>query len=259
MRQPSLLTLNDIALRAPSILATQPVPGASDKYSFVPTTAAIEMIMGAGWKPYSAYQSHVRKDYKRGFQRHVINFTMGQEVTAVGDEIFSLMLSNSHDRGSAFQLSMGVYRLVCSNGLIIGSDKFNFSHKHIGFDSTAFLADVKEVVTHTAEISHKVDNFKEIGMTPSEIGVYAAAASQLISDEPETINQADITRPRRWEDKVDNLWMVYNRTQENVMRGGVRRHGMKKTRNIKNIDRSTKLNKALWVLTEKMAELKSAA
>jgi hypothetical protein len=74
-------------------------------------------------------------------------------------------------------------------------------------------------------------------------------------------------KERRYDDKGHDLWSVYNVVQENIIKGGVQgqklgsngRIRRQKTRAVKAIDRDVKLNKALWLLTEKMAECKRSA
>ena len=61
-----------------------------------------------------------------------------------------------------------------------------------------------------------------------------------------------------WEDKKDDLWTVYQRLQENLIKGGLSDRNTKgkraRTRSVNGIDGDIKLNKALWVMTEKMHE-----
>jgi len=91
-------------------------------------------------------------------------------------------------------------------------------------------------------------------------------------------------RPRRNDDAAEamnwqrptlpkaDLWHTLNVVQENVIRGGL--HGTVRgidpdtnrrtfrrvtTREVRGIDQDVKLNRALWMLAERMAELKGAA
>jgi hypothetical protein len=67
------------------------------------------------------------------------------------------------------------------------------------------------------------------------------------------------------------LWTTFNRVQENVIRGGLsarapatiengrRVRGRRvTTREVTGIDQDVKLNKSLWILGERMAELLSS-
>lgn len=57
---------------------------------------------------------------------------------------------------------------------------------------------------------------------------------------------------------LDDLWTVYQRLQENLIKGGLSGRNAKgeraRTRSVNGIDGDIKLNQALWVMTEKMYE-----
>lgn len=75
-------------------------------------------------------------------------------------------------------------------------------------------------------------------------------------EEHQPITEAQVLQPRRFEDKKDDLWTVYQRLQENLIKGGLSGRNAKgkraRTRSVNGIDGDIKLNKALWVLTEQM-------
>ncbi len=75
---------------------------------------------------------------------------------------------------------------------------------------------------------------------------------------------------KRNADVGNDLWSVFNRIQENATQGGQRYYKAQtpsaennyraerrmKTREVKGIDQNTRLNRELWALATKMAELK---
>ncbi|MGO4484326.1 DUF932 domain-containing protein [Rhizobium sp. 2TAF27] len=71
--------------------------------------------------------------------------------------------------------------------------------------------------------------------------------------------------PRRHDDRANDLWTVWNVVQENAIKGGLRGVGRDdlgrprrvKSRAVNGIDLDIKLNKALWLLGERMAALKA--
>jgi hypothetical protein len=236
----------------------------SDRYSFVPTIEAVELLRSVGWLPVAAKQAGVRNDDRNGFQKHMIRFI--QDGMAADEERIDLVLNNSHDRGCAFKLAASVWRKICENGLMVSSELYNFSHKHIGFDSQAFMDSAYKIADGAGEIAARVGDLKTIELAPNEKGVFAMAAHQLVYDDPEAapIRPEKLLCERRYDDKGNDLWTTFNVVQENIMKGGI--YGSKqgangrvrrvKTRPVKSIDRDVKLNKALWVLTEEMAKLK---
>jgi hypothetical protein len=74
-----------------------------------------------GWLPVRAEQQSVRTEARRGFQKHLIRFARAEhlgswEKNPVRPEV---VLLNSHDKSSAYQLHCGLFRLVCTNGMVV--------------------------------------------------------------------------------------------------------------------------------------------
>ena len=209
MTQLNALTIDQISLAAPSILATQPVEKASDKYSFISTYDAIMMIQGAGWIPYAVDEAGVRVDSRRGYQRHVVKFTQPDLLTRSAEERIELCLFNSHDLSTAVVIAAGILRFVCTNGLIVGEGVLSFRHKHLGFSQADFLENVNRIAESSNLISNKIDDFRTIEMSPKDVNRYAWEAASLISKEPKEVNLYDLTKARRSADRPINLWTIY--------------------------------------------------
>jgi hypothetical protein len=266
MTAPTPLTNDQIITFAPAAGSFEPIDGVSQRYSFVPTLTAVDLLRDAGWFPIHAEQSAVRVARREGYQRHLIRFA--KNGLSFDGERVDLVLYNSHDRGCAFKLIASVYRQICENGLMVSSEFANFSHKHIGFKPDDFIHSAGEIAAAAGIIAERVDEMKVIDMTPDERGVFAQAAHSLVYDEPEQapIQPQQLLEERRYDDKGHDLWSVFNVVQENICRGGLKgttrgsngRMRRTTTRPVKALDRNIKLNQALWFLTEKMAELKQA-
>ena len=260
------LTNEEIVSLAPAAGATAPHAMVSEKYSFVPTIQAVELLRSVGWMPIDAEQSKARHSDRDGYQKHIIRFI--QEGVLRDEERVDMVLTNSHDRGCAFQLTASVWRKICGNGLMVSSDLYNFSHRHICFDGRAFMDSAYKIAESAGEIASQVDDLKTIDLQPDEKSVYAAAAHRLVYDDIDNapIMPGHLLQERRYDDKGNDLWTVTNVVQENILRGGLK--GSKRgangrirqvtTRPVKSIDRDIRLNKALWVLTEEMAKLKKS-
>lgn len=76
------------------------------------------------------------------------------------------------------------------------------------------------------------------------------------------IQPDDVLEARRSEDANGSLWSVFNCTQENLFKGGLRGRSQSgratRTRPINSVTEDVRLNRALWKLTERFAELKGA-
>jgi len=113
------ITDNEIRGTAPAVSAEAPMPGASSRYTFLPTGRILDAMRGEGWKPVEARQMGVRRLDHAGFQRHVIRFQRRDQVAEVGDYAPEVILLNSHDRSSGYQIHAGLFRWVCRNGMMV--------------------------------------------------------------------------------------------------------------------------------------------
>jgi hypothetical protein len=247
--------------------ATAPIADVSSRYTFVPTIEAVDLLRSLGWFPVSAEQSGTRG--KEGFQKHMIRFAQGSNLElTTGEERVDLVLYNSHNTSSAFKLAASVWRKICGNGLMVASEFAEFSHRHVGFNEIDFMQSANKIADSASMIQSRVETFKAIQLSPAERAIFANAAHELVYDEPAKapIRPDQLLHERRYDDEGKDLFTSYNVIQENIIKGGVKGWGQDQfgrakrttTRAVKSIDRNLKLNKVLWSLTEKMAELKNS-
>ena len=258
------LSLEQLEKRAPSIFATQPWEGMSDKYLFVPTIDVVQGLMDNGFQPVAANQTNVRKLEKMDYARHVIRFRHNDFAGAknTGEEIPELVLLNSHDGTSSYRIMLGIFRMVCSNGMIVRSgriDEIRVMHK----GREELLNDVIEgsyqIIDNAPKAFKQVEEWKGIELEDKEQEAFAEAAFELRGSTLE-IEPTELLRIRRRADMGGDLWKTMNVVQENLVRGGYRgrdaKNQRRRVRGIKSVDADTKLNRALWVLTERLAEAK---
>ena len=260
--------------RYPSIMANHEAENVSDRYSFIPTIQVAQAIMDKGWLPVRAQENRTRLDTRHGFQKHMIRFRPTANDLAVGDVFPELVLTNAHDGTSAFKLLMGLFRLACSNGMVVNESTFgSHSIRHVGYTNQAVWEAVDHATDTIPQITDKVKEFKAITLTPDEQGVFAQSALDIKYKEDDQTKRnfypPALLSARRYSDQGDNLWMVYNRVQENMLKGsryeyknvrnrwGREYSKSRKVRGVQNITEDIRLNKALWTLTEEMAKLKS--
>jgi hypothetical protein len=271
-RNQTPLTLEEIRQRAPSALATRPYELMSAKYGFVPTVGVIEAMICAGFQPFSAVQSRTRIAGKGDFTKHLIRFRHSDVgPLIVGDVIPEVVLINSHDGTSAYKLIAGLYRLVCSNGMMVSDgeiDSINVAHK--GNIVQDVLDGSLRLIADTQKSLGTVRNWTQLQLTDGEQHAFAESAHTLRFADSEgkvttPVTADQLLSPRRREDVGSDLWRTFNRVQENVIAGGLhaiqrddegRRVRRVSTRRINGIDQDVRLNRALWALAEKMAELK---
>lgn len=274
-RNQTPLTIDEIARRAPSALATRPYDAMSAKYVHIPTIGVIEAMIKAGFQPFSAVQSRTRIEGKASFVKHALRFRHEDvsQSLAVGDVIPEVVVINSHDGASAFKLIAGLYRLICSNGLMVSDAEIDsMSVRHTGDVLKDVVEGSHRLIRDTQKSLATVQNWTRLQLTDGEQNAFAESAHTLRFADADgkvttPIMPAKLLAPRRRDDVGGDLWHTFNRVQENVIAGGVsavlrdangRRVRRVSTRRINGIDQDVRLNRALWELAAKMAELKGA-
>jgi hypothetical protein len=272
-RHQTPLTLDEIARRAPSALATRPYADMSAKYAHIPTLGIIEAMIAAGFQPFSATQSRTRIAGKGDFTKHMLRFRHSDiGPLVVGDVIPEVVLVNSHDGTSAYKLIAGLYRLICSNGMMVSDAEIDsINVRHTGNVVQDVLDGSRRLIADTQRSIGTVRNWTQLQLTDGEQRVFAESAHTLRFADAEgkvttPITADQLLTPRRREDIGGDLWHTLNRVQENVIAGGLsavqrdangRRVRRVSTRRINGIDQDVRLNRALWSLAEKMAQLKA--
>jgi hypothetical protein len=242
-------SLEQIKAIAPSVFTTDKAPHLTDKYIQTPTSRVVEDLMSLGWQVTKAQEVKARKG--QGFQKHMIVFRNPEIMIKGkdGDDSFpQILLTNSHDGKAAFNFRVGIFRLVCSNGLVISDADFsNVSIRHINYTFESLQAKVAEMITKLPNLVQKINLFKSTELTEDQMTDFAQKAMQLRTKE--RVNIMDVLTPDRPQDSGNDLWVVFNRVQEKLL-GGSYRAGKRKARSVKNFQKDIELNEKLFELAE---------
>lgn len=274
VRQKHYSALSDDALRsmAPSIFTSGSAETTSDRYTHISTFDVIQGLRGEGYEPVQAVQCRTRKANKEAYTKHMIRFRHTDAMSQ--DGLYSeLVLINSHDGLSSYRLMAGLFRLICSNGLIAGETYDEVKVRHQGDVVGNVIEGTYRVMDSGAKMIEHSAHMGGIILTRDEKQAFAETVHELRFDGDDSPVKEAITpdlflRPRRYQESgKDDLFTVFNIAQENVIKGGLTgwsrtpegRFKRSTTREIKSIDQSTALNRALWSLAEKMSQLKQAA
>jgi hypothetical protein len=256
--------LNDDQLRrsAPSVFAAAPWGHMSGRYRMVPTIEVVGMLRDKGFLPVRAEQSRPRSPERGAFTRHMLRFRHADHLSplTVGAEVPELVLTNAHDGSSAYRFMAGIFRLVCGNGMVVQSAEYgSVAVRHSGgpdFRSRVLDA-TSQVMDEAPRALAKIATWKQIELAPPQREAFAAASLEL-KDNP-SITPAQLLAPRRPEDRRTDLWTTASVVQEHLLRGGDRGRAATgrrtTTRPVKSVGEDLRLNRALWTLAERMAEL----
>ena len=240
-------TLDEIKQIAPSVFTTEKAPHLTDKYIQTPTSRVVEDLMNLGWQVTKAQEVRSRK-YK-GFQKHVVVFRNPDIMIKGkdGDDAFpQILLTNSHDGKAAFNFRVGIFRLVCSNGLVISDADFsNVSIRHINYTFESLQAKVAEMIAKLPNLVNKINTFKQTQLTEEQMKDFATKAMQLRTKQQ--VDVMEVLTAERPQDEGNDLWVVFNRIQEKLT-GGSYRAGRRKARSVKNFQKDIELNEQLFEL-----------
>src|SRR5210317_1245172 len=255
------LTKEQIKNSAPLIFAEAPTnPDVSDKYLFVNTETIIDDLEKLGWLPVQAAQRKARKKEGTIFSKHMVAFQNPNIMITSqdGDDAYPrILLTNSPDWMQAFKFSVGIFRLVCSNGLVVADEQFSdFKIKHKGYSFEELRDVVRQAVEDLPNKVEVMNQMKNRILTVEEKRKLAldamlirAGVKELQYDD-ETIT--DILDPKRDADKGDDLWRVFNVIQEKITQGdfhaALTGAKVRKVRKIKSFEKDMKVNKELFKL-----------
>ena len=250
------LSLEDVRHRAPAVFAESAHERTSPSYRFIPTERVLTGLMQAGFVPVEARQTRARHGIAHA--RHVVRLRRRFETVQLKDSVPEVVFLNSHDGTSAYQLRVGIFRVVCTNGLIVSMGSFPcFRVAHRGDI-------VDEVVASALDIRNA------LGFWPARLSVWKNACCRRMnksrseralavrfSEPKETgIQPAQLLTCRRVDDLGNDLWSVLNKVQENILRGGLTRLATggrrSRTRRITSIREDLRINSRLWDLAEEV-------
>ena len=259
----SVVPMNDAALKskAPAVFATSPASFINLKrYNFVPTTDIIDKMNTQGWVLTNAKQSKTNSDLRRDYGVHMVEFQHPdlyiKDNKGAVEARPTVLFVNSHDGTKPIQSELGMFRLVCSNGLIIKAQDFGgFRERHTKLtnDAVKLLLDEKINLMNTA--IERINRWNSVTMNSVDMRKFATDALIMRSGEERQIEDHEVfsvLEPKRVVDQVNSLWHVYNRVQENIIKGGFSL-GNRQARAITNPLQDMKLNQGLWQLAESYA------
>ena len=246
------LSLESLQARAPAVFAPSADGERSARYTFIPSARVLEGLIAAGFVPVEARQARTRSASVL-HARHVIRLRRRTETVQLRDSVPEILFLNSHNGTSAYQLKVGLFRVVCTNGLIVSHGAFpTFSVAHRGNIVDDVVAHALAISARFEILAAQVERMERRELAPEERIRFAERALALRYPEPA---EAGMEAPsllgcRRTEDAGEDLWRTLNRVQENLLRGGLLRRSpggrLVRTRRITSIREDVRINSALW-------------
>ena len=255
---------------APSIFAEAKHASRSERYTYIPTIDVLRGLRREGFEPFMVAQGNSRIEGKAEFTKHMIRLRHAGQVNARA-EANEIILINSHDGASSYQMLAGMFRYVCKNGLVVGNVVEDVRVPHKGDIQGEVIEGAFRVLEEFETVNEHADAMKAIQLDRREQEAFASTALALRfgvngmedSGAPYAppITGSQLLQANRPADVNSSLWTTFQRVQENTIRGGQRGRTVQgrnmTTRPVGSIDRSVSLNRALWILAEEMRKLKA--
>jgi Domain of unknown function (DUF932) len=237
-------------LDVPAFSATQPDPRRSDRYKFYSTQELVQPLIDDHWTITQAFQVQGRSPSI--YAKHLVRLTHPKLL--LGEQRLEAVIRNSHDGSSRFEFSLGAWRFICSNGIVIGASYATVSIQHTrAFEAVQERA--SQLIEHAPEVAATFDAWRAKQLTQDEEHALAVAATLIrwpkATEDKLPVDPRSLLVERRVEDRGHDLWSTFNKLQEAVMTGGTTRLNARgQTRRIGSIDETLRINKALWRAAE---------
>lgn len=266
--------------KAPAAFTIGHAEGLSARYGEVSTERAISILADCGWYPTQAAQKRSRTLEGRAYAEHMLAFAKpGHQFPNGSIERPEIILYNSHNGSSSLRLFAGLYRFICSNGIVAGQG-FEARLRHTSGSVKGFEQLLYDTAMMLPGMIDTVERLRHVTLNPATVKELAARSASLRWDQIPADNSMpkpgayfnsytewDLIRARRYDDSGTDAWTIFNRIQENLIRGGVmiqsvterNPYGTARTaRPIGSVSENIRVNRELWDMTLELAEIELA-
>ena len=262
------LTNEQIRKACPVAFSEKASNEVSEHYTHIPTNRVIDDMRELGWGVIEAKQVKARKDATKGFQKHMIVFRHPDLMVEGkdGDNVWpQIIMTNSHDGKNSFTFQAGMYRFICSNGLVISDEDFgSMKIRHMGYDFDTLRETIGEMVEKLPLTVESMNKFKNTELTNPQMYDLARKAleTRFKVQENQKVDQVykidldEFLKPVRKEDAGNDLWSVFNLVQEKIVEGDfeyINGGKLRKARKIKNFKQDLDVNKKLFEVAKEFA------
>jgi hypothetical protein len=204
-------------------------PGATAKYTHVPTSEIVEHLSLRGWILESAGEGKVRIPGNAPFVSHTVNlrhpdFKFG--TLHKGDVFPTLMLGNSHDCTTAVWMRMGFKVCVCDNQNVLTLEEIGVQRFRHSGGTVTLMGKIYEAVNMLADYSTKagkvLTSWKNTKVNHRQRIEYFQKVLDLRMDRITELQKLNVLRlddRRRPEEMGTDLFTMYQVVQEHMTRG----------------------------------------
>lgn len=252
MKSINYLTVEQCNERYPAVGNSVAKDTVTSKYMHVSTYDYLKYLEADGLRPYQVQGTRCRDVTNKVYAKHAV-FLTNPDWIKEGCEYFpTVVMLNAHDGSSSVTFMIGVYRIVCSNGLVIGSSLSKpIRVRHLHANRERLHAVYNQLVAQITILDRAISNMRSTPVSLEAEHAFIDSAVQLRWGDKVPQNKKfdsnSLNMAHRLEDTTPNVWTLYNRVQENILNKG------RGYRRVASIDKNIKINQGLWDAALKLA------
>jgi hypothetical protein len=232
-------------LLCPAALRSTPAPNVSKNYSFIPTFEVVNELRKHG---YLVSDSNQQGSTPYGV--HVVR--MRHESMLDAPLAPEIVVKNASNGYSKLEFMTGLFRMVCSNGLIVGTIGSSMVLQHRkGLTMDAAFDGAKWIVNQAELAIEKSEAWSRIKME-HEARVHFTKLVGIMTHNNENRYDPNVLLRPKYDEPV-NLWTCFNLAQENIIQGGMVLGNNRVTQPVKSAQRNLHINRKLWDIAEEFA------
>lgn len=241
-----------------AVLQPSAHPDRSQRYAHVNSREVVKALEGEGYTVHGVSVTATRnKNRDPLYARHQV-LLRHPDLRQIEGITPQIIFVNSHDGTSSAEIRQGMWRQVCSNGLVSWMTTDMMRVRHSGAAAQKVLEKVQSLARATQPLFDKIERWAQIELNKAQRAQFARLGAMIRWGDPARFPVEALLAPRRAEDDSGSLWAVFNRVQENAVRGGMlglSRSGRSATaRPLSEINANNNFNADLWRLAEDFAE-----
>ena len=179
LRSDMPLTEDQMRHAAPSIFADGKHASRSERYTYIPTIDVLRGLRSEGFEPFMVAQgAQPHRRQERVHQAHDPHAPLPAQVQT-RPEANEIILINSHDGASSYQMLAGMFRFVCCNGLVVGDVVDDIRIPHKGNVQGEVIEGAFRVLDDFEAVDESTEAMKAIELKPEEERAFARAALAL--------------------------------------------------------------------------------
>lgn len=199
-------------------------PNTSDKYKTITTQTVLDVFQSRGFEIESVSQSRAIKKENMGFEKHLVKLSVPQTLAKFKIEGLApkLYVRNSYNADTSLQIYFGIFRLVCTNGLVVGTNVFKNRVLHVGDVNQNLHAAIDRSLNAFDLIANAVNHWTSIELNQSsQLELARRLATIRLPKDTSTaqhfISAGLLIKPARFSDVLSDAFTVFNRIQERLL------------------------------------------